>query len=70
MIGSMHDLGNCTDLAELKEQKDRYQAEIAGYCRVNPLCAAIIMKMGTDENFLDFISLANRINELEGKTND
>jgi hypothetical protein len=35
------------------------------------------MKMGTDENFLDFISLisaraalANRINELEGKTND
>lgn len=77
MIESMHDLGNCTDLAELKEQKDRYQAEIAGYCRVNPLCAAIIMKMGTDENFLDFISLisaraalANRIKELEDKTND
>lgn len=77
MIESMHDLGICTDIAELKAQKNRYQAEIAGYCKVNPLCAAIILKMGTDENFLDFISLigaraafANRIRELEEKTND
>lgn len=77
MIENMHDLGVCTDIEQLKNQKEKYRAEIAGYCKVNPLCAAIVMKMAADENFLHFISLisaraaiANRIKELEDKTND
>ena len=77
MIKSIHDLGNCTDMAQLKAQNDNYRAEIAGYCKVNPLCAAIILKMGTDENFLHFISLivarstlTARIKELEDEAND
>lgn len=74
MIESMHDLGTCTDIEQLKKQKEKYHAEIAEYCKVNPLCAAIVMKMAVDENFLYFISLisaraafSNRIRELGGK---
>ena len=72
MIESMHDLGICTDVEKLRKQKEKYYAEITGYCKVNPLCAAIIMKMAVDENFLHFIALIsarsaieNRIKELE-----
>lgn len=74
MIESMHDLGTCTDIEQLKKQKEKYHAEIAEYCKVNPLYAAIVMKMAVDENFLHFISLisaraafSNRIRELGGK---
>lgn len=72
MIESMHDLGICTDVEQLRKQKEKYHAEIIEYCKVNPLCAAIIMKMTVDENFLHFIALIsarsaikNRIRELE-----
>lgn len=74
MIQNMHELGNCTDIEQLKKQKEKYHAEIAEYCKVNPLCAAIIVKMRTDKDFLHFISLisvraafSNRIRELGGK---
>ena len=77
MIENIHDLGTCMDIEQLKKQKEKYHAEIAEYCKVNPLCAAIIVKMRTDKDFLHFISLisvravfSNRIKELEDKTND
>lgn len=72
MLESMYDVGNCADVARLEAQRAIYSAEIAEYCKVNPLCAAIIMKMSVDEEFLRFISLVSlrtaltaRINELE-----
>ena len=72
MIETMHDLGNCTDVEQLKKQKEKYHSEIVGYCKVNPLCAAIIAKMTVDKHFLHFIALItarsaieNRIRELE-----
>lgn len=77
MIESIHDLGICTDVEKLKKQKEKYHTEIVEYCKVNPLCAAIIVKMSTDKDFLHFISLisvraafSNRIRELGGKGND
>lgn len=77
MIENMYGLGTCVDIEQLKKQQEKYHAEITEYCKVNPLCAAIIVKMCTDKDFLHFISLisaraaiTNRIGELEGKTND
>ena len=77
MIENMYELGKCVDIEQLKKQKEKYHAEIIEHCKVNPLCAAIIVKIRTDKDFLHFISLisaraaiTNRIRELEGKTND
>ena len=36
MIESMHDLGICTDVEQLRKQKEKYHAEIVEYCKVNP----------------------------------
>ena len=77
MLENIHDISNCTDIAQLKAQRELYRSELVGYCKVNPLCAGIVVKMASDEEFLRFISLISartvlttRINELEEKTND
>ena len=74
MLENIHDICNCTDIAQLKVQRESYHAELVGYCKVNPFCAGIVMKMASDKEFLHFISLISartvlttRINELEEK---
>lgn len=77
MLETIHDIYNCTDIAQLKVQRESYRAELVRYCKVNHLCAGVVMKMASDKEFLRFISLISartvlttRINELEEKTND
>lgn len=77
MIETIHDVGECTSIEELQNQIDNYNQVIAEYKRENPICAAIVLKMHTDENFAHFMGLLStvgtlgaRIKELEEKTND
>lgn len=77
MMETIHDIGNCTDIAQLKVKRESYRAELVKYCEANPFYTGIVMKIASDEEFLRFISLISagtvlttRINELEEKTND
>lgn len=77
MMETIHDIGNCTDIAQLKVKRESYRAELVKYCKANPFYAGIMMKIASDEEFLRFISLMSvgivlttRIDELEEKTND
>lgn len=77
MIESMYDIGRCTNIEELKKQIKIYNGWITEYKKKNPICAAIILKMHTDENFAHFMALIStvgalgaRAKELEGVKND
>lgn len=64
MIDTIHDVGECTSIEELQNQIDNYNQVIAEYKRENPICAAIILKMHTDENFAHFMAYYQRLVHL------